>query len=303
MFKKTIYLPIVFSTLLISACGGSSNNAGITQKSSDVSYTSASILAVEVNDAAAIDAGPEISSNGLELYFHSNRAGEGGFDLWVSTRANKMDNWGAATNLTATVNSTFDDKSPTLSDNGLTLIFTSNRTDGPGNDDLYISTRTSLITAWSPPIPVVGLINTVFNESAPSLSSDGRSLFFHSDAPGGQGTTDLYVSVRPSIGDPWDMPDNLGATVNSGLFDVAPEISSDGLSLYFHSTRTGGLGSHEIWRTTRTRATNPWSTPTVMPAPVNSTASDVGSSLSDDWQTLYFASDRGGNRDIWQAVP
>ena len=132
------------------------------------------------------------------------------------------------------------------------------------------------------------------------LTFAGLSLFFHSDS---SGITDLYVSTRPSIVAAWGTPVNLGATVNSVLFDVAPEISSDGLSLYFHSTRAGGLGSHEIWRTTRTRVTNPWSTPVAMPAPVNTAVSDLAPSLSDDWQTLYFASDSGGNRDIWQAVP
>jgi len=302
MFEKTKILLIVLSVLTISACFNDGGNTVNTSKSYDVTYASTSALGVNVNDPAAADSSPDISSNGLELFFHSNRAGEGGFDLWVSTRASELDPWGAATNLGATVNSAFNDKGPDLSDDGLTMIFSSDRP-GTGNLDLYKMTRPTIGGIWTAPAEVAGLINTTSNESGPSLTSNGLTLFFHSDAPGGQGNTDLYYSTRPSTADPWDSPVNLGATINSTGNDSAPEISSDGLSIYFHSTRTGGLGPENIWRIARTRASNPWGTPTVVPAPVDSVNNDTSPGLSDDWQTLYFSSSSSGVKDIFQAMP
>ncbi len=302
MFEKTKYLSTVFSVLILSACGG---DGGTTQKSTDVSYTSASALGGNVNHATAEDSSPEISSNGLELFFHSDRDGQ--FDIWVSVRASEMDAWEAATKLGTVVNSTSNDKAPTISDDGLTLIFTSDRVTGSkGNKDLWMSTRTTLNDPWTTMDNIGDVINTAFDEAGPDLSSDGLSLFFHSTRD--PGLTNLYVSIRPSIADPWEAPSSLGATINSDVYDNAPEISSDGLSLYFHSTRTGGSGTHNIWVTTRTRVSNSWNTPTLVPDPVDSIYVDTSPGLSDDWQTLYFAStnidgNSDGDKDIWQAVP
>lgn len=298
---------LIASVFLLSACGGGSSDGGggggATQKSSDISFASISVLGSNVNDPAAIDAAPEISSNGLELYFQSTRlGGSGSFDLWVSTRASEAASWGIATNVGAIVNSASDERGASLSDDGLTLIFASNRAGGYGSLDLYISTRAALNGAWSAPVNLGAIINTAFIESGPSLTSDGLSLFFHSDAPGA-GNTDLFVSVRPSVADPWGAPVNLGGIINSTGFDSAPDISSDGLSLYFHSDRVGGPGSNSIWRSIRASTTDAWNAPTIVPAPISSASGDVAPSLSDNWQTLYFSSTVGSNPDIWQAVP
>ena len=304
------YLLSLFSAILISACGGSGGGSGSgndtinTQKSSDVSYLNTTILSANVNDATANDAAPEVSSNGLELFFHSTRSGgSGGLDLWVSTRNSTTDIWGAASNLGATINTTSGDLAPTISDDGLTLIFSSDRAGGFGLKDLYMITRPSLSGTWSAPVNLGNVINTQFEESGPEISTDGSSLYFFSDVPGGFGLTDLYVSTRASELDPWEPAINLGSTVNSSESDAASDIASDGLTLYFHSGRPGGPGPLNIWRTTRTSVNDAWNIPEVLPAPVNSVTFELTPAVSDDWQTLYFASDIGGNRDIWRATP
>jgi Tol biopolymer transport system component len=292
----------------MSACGGggdgNSGNTGNTQKSSDISYTNASVLGSNVNDPAATDASPVQSANGLELYFHSSRAGGPGFfDVMVSTRATTTVDWGLATNLGATVNSTSRDVAPDLSSDGLTLLFASDRPGGEGDLDLYMSTRATLASAWSTPVNLGMVINTSFVESGPCLSSDELSLYFHSSAPG-VGGRDLFVSTRASKSDPWGAPVNLGTTVNSTANDGAPEISSDGLTLYFHSDRDGSPVVHSIMRSTRASITDAWGASTLVPAPVSSASTDVSPSISDDWQTLYFSSNvGGGSLDIWQVSP
>ena len=293
----------LLSALLFSACGGGGDGAAPTTPavtSADITYTSATVLSSNVNHVTAIDAAPEISSDYLELYFHSDRSGN--FDIYVATRTDVSQAWGVATAV-AELNTASNDVAPALSSDGLTMIFASNRAGGQGGNDLYVSTRAMLNAAWSTPANIGGL-NTAAAEAGPSLSDDGLSLYFHSDAAGGFGNTDIYVSTRASLAANWGAPVNLGTNVNSVDFDLAPDIASDGLSLYFHTTRTGGPGgAHDIWRSTRASTSDPWQAAQAVAAPVNSMVSDLAPSLSDDWQSIYYASDTGGNRDIWEANP
>ena len=96
-------------------------------------------------------------------------------------------------------------------------------------------------------------------------------------------------------------PTNLGSTVNSPSWDVAPCISSDGLSLYFQSDRAGGWGSHDIWVTTRETVQDPWGEPVNLGPTVNSSAVDGIPSITANGE-LYFNSMRPGGYghiDTW----
>jgi len=101
-------------------------------------------VALDVLNSSALDGGPCVSKDGLELIFNSNRAGGfGAFDLYVSTRADVHDAWSPPQHLGAPPNSTVStvgDFSPALSSDGRTLMFT--RADGSGNFDIWMSTRT-----------------------------------------------------------------------------------------------------------------------------------------------------------------
>lgn len=97
-------------------------------------------------------------------------------------------------------------------------------------------------------------------------------------------------------------PTNLGPVVNSPVSDGSPNISADGLTLYFDSQRPGGLGGWDIWVTTRETIDDNWSEPVPLPEPVNSPYADAGPSISADGSVLYFASDRPrgyGSFDIY----
>jgi len=88
---------------------------------------------------------PTISSDGLSLYFASNRAGGfGGFDLYLSTRSDTDSFFGAGVNLGAGINSIYDDMGPSISSDGSTLYFDSNRSGGFGGFDIYQSTATAV---------------------------------------------------------------------------------------------------------------------------------------------------------------
>ena len=100
----------------------------------------------------------------------------------------------------------------------------------------------------------------------------------------------------------WSVPVNLGPTINSAVIDGGPTISEDGLSLFFGSTRAGGVGRNDIWVTHRARAIDPWGPPVNVGAPVNTAAVDQAPSLSRNGHWLFLNSDRPGGfglNDVW----
>jgi len=101
-------------------------------------------------------------------------------------------------------------------------------------------------------------VNSSADDMHPTISADGLSLFFHSRRAGGSGAADLWVTERPAVSAPWGIPENLGGLVNSSAEDLAPSISSDGLSLFFHSNRSGGRGSLDLWVSTRATPEDVW---------------------------------------------
>jgi len=141
-------------------------------------------------------------------------------------------------------------------------------------------------------------VNSSRIETEPSISSDGLDLFFDSSRSGGYGNWDLWVSSRATTEDDWGRPVNLGSTVNSSAYDLAPSISADSLSLYFSSNRSGGF---DVWFTTRVAKDQPWEAPVKLQPPVNSSYVDVAY-ISPDGLELYIGSDRpggSGSSDLW----
>lgn len=205
-------------------------------------------LGATVN-SSAWELDPSLSSDELSLYFMSTRpGGAGGRDTWVTTRAAKDGDWTTPVNLGPTVNSSYDDCCADISADGLSLFFWSNRPGGSGGQDLWVTTRTSVSDPWGIPVNLGPTVNSSAWDGGPSISSDGLSLFFFSERPGGSGGKDLWLTTRTSVSGPWGMPVNLGPTVNSPVDEYPPDISCDGSILYFSSYRTGGTGDADLWQ-------------------------------------------------------
>ena len=250
---------------------------------------------------------PYISPDGLTLYFSeyvNNRPdGHGGIDIWLSTRETVKADWGIPLNIGPPINTSADDGSICISDSGLELYFSSNRAGGNGDWDLWVATRATTDAPWSEPVNLGSTVNSGYTELCPSLSSDGLSLYF-SDGPltfrpDGVGDGDLWVATRASICDPWGPPENLGPKVNSSVNDFSPNISSDGLTLFFQSRRGTG-GPADIWVTTRATTEDEWGAPVSLGSQINSAQSDCNPSISADGTTLYFSSSkRDGGQGGW----
>lgn len=92
----------------------------------------------------------------------------------------------------------------------------------------------------------------------------------------------------------WSTPVNLGPAMNTAGLESGPALSKDGLSLYFHSDRPGGVGGSDIWVSQRQSRDDPWGPPQDLGPTVNSAGSDSVPALSRDGHWLFFASDRPG---------
>jgi hypothetical protein len=124
----------------------------------------------------AVDA--TLAADGETLYFtKATRDASGGqsFDLFTSRRT--AGSWGAAETLGPVVDSPHNDETPTLSGDGHTLVFSSDRPGGAGYTDLWISTR-GPDGAWTMPRNMGPGVNSQWHEGMPSLSTDGRTIYF-----------------------------------------------------------------------------------------------------------------------------
>ena len=117
----------------------------------------------------------------------------------------------------------------------------------------------------------------------------------------GLGVLSIYLTATPVYSD-WSEPINLGPGVNSAAEDFAPHVSKNGLSLYFASTRPGGLGGEDLWVAKRDSTRDSWNAPVNLGTIINTEANERSPALSRDGHLLFFATTRGGGSggfDIW----
>jgi outer membrane protein OmpA-like peptidoglycan-associated protein/tetratricopeptide (TPR) repeat protein len=234
------------------------------------------LLPIDFNDPAFYGNRQE------DLYYSRFQNGEWQFAQNVGRPPNTPDNEGAQT----------------ISGNGLLLVFTGcMRDDGLGLCDLYFSENRN--GKWTAPKNMGRPINTRYSEKQPSLSSDGRVLYFTSNRPGGLGNYDLWMSTRNEDGS-WSKPVNMGKSINSEGSDQSPFIHPDNKTLYFSSTGWPGMGRYDIFLSRRTSDTS-WSEPLNLGYPINTNNSEQGLIVNAEANMAYFSSDRlsGKGQDIF----
>ena len=259
-------------------------------------------------NTAANDGCPFISPDGKSFYMASNRADPTKpLDIWVATRESEGDAWGKPVNVES-VNSELDDFCPTISRDGHLLYFASRRPGGCGGSDLYVARRRA-DHGFDPPemlpcdaTPPYDAVNSPADEWGPFPINDGPggpTLYFSSFRPGGfapeaiGGVADSDVYLSRSHGGVYG-PVDLVENVNTAADDGQPNVSSDGLELFFYSTRVvpGSSGAADLYVATRAAVTQPWSTPANLGPVVNAAGGETRPSLSWDGTTLYFGSVR-----------
>ncbi len=156
---------------------------------------------------------------------------------------------------------------------------------------------------WIDIEPLENVNNPDTWESMPSISSDGKTLFFISNRPGGVGGYDIYCSKKDDQGS-WEKPENLGPQINSKKNERTPFLHTDSQTLYFSSDADDlpGMGRYDIFYS-RLQADGSWKKPTNIGYPINSNADDAGFFVSLDGKTGYFSSNKlkgVGGWDVYQ---
>lgn len=128
---------------------------------------------------------------------------------------------------------------------GDVLYFTSESGQGTGGNDIYRSLKNTDGT-WGAPENLGEPINTLFEEEAPFISADGKTLYFASTGHPGYGGFDIYKSTLEN--GKWSVPENLGQPLNSPANDLFYISSSDGSVGYMSSSRAGGQGDMDIYK-------------------------------------------------------
>jgi len=171
---------------------------------------------------------------------------------------------------------------PDLSADGLTLYYY--KSDGT----VWSSSRSSVESAWGNETQ-----QTTFEAKMPSVSSDQLTLYYNSYG-GGYGNYDLYQATRADVNSQFSNPTNLGGTVNSSQLEGDPEISGDGLSLYFSYRNIGAGTPADIVVSQRTDINSAWGTPQAVNGSVNTEYDEKFPGISMDGLILFFMSPRPG---------
>lgn len=221
------------------------------------------------------------------------------------------------TNMGDNINSIHRDKSPLVSKDGKTLVFTSRRSGGKGSekdikgDGLYFENVFSCVwedssNTWSAPEPIEGSINTEFHDAASAFYYEGDKEYlctYMSDTESKLSRAgDVFISRRGSSGK-WGKSKSFGKIINSSYYDDGAVMTSDGTKVYFFSERKGGLGGTDIYVSKKV-GRREWSEPENL-GPVINTDEDEGAIfLSEDGNTMFFSSkghNSMGSYDIFKS--
>lgn len=204
-------------------------------------------------------------------------------DLVVS-RKNKKGQWTRPVSLSDNINSQLNEGTCTISADGRKLIFTSCiGRKGYGSCDLFQSEKIG--EEWTEPENLGPNVNTAAWESQPSLSADGRTLYFVSERHGGYGRRDIWVSHLDENGQ-WTRATNAGKPINTEYDEISPFVHVNNRTLYFASNGLPGYGGYDIFYVEKSSGT--WSKPKNVGAPINDHQDQFSLFITADGEKGYY---------------
>ena len=215
--------------------------------------------------------------------------------------SNSRDNiWFPAVPLNG-LNTEYNEGAPTISGDGKTLVFTACELHGEyggertgfGSCDLFISYKVD--GKWQPATNIGKPINSKYWETQPSLTADGKTVFFIRGKHGNDRKPkdqDIYYSRIKDDGK-WSIPVKISPRVNTPDQEESVFIHPDGSTLYFSSNGHPGMGGLDLY-VTRRDSGGRWQKPVNLGYPINTYKDENSILVSPDGQLAYFASDREG---------
>jgi len=205
-------------------------------------------------------------------------------DIMVSHRT-PTGAWSKPVSVSSNINSRENEGTCTVSADGSQIIFTSCRgRSGFGNCDLFVSRRTG--DRWTDPVNLGPSINSMAWESQPSLSADGRILYFVSDRKGGLGGRDIYRAEKNALGQ-WKPAENLGSAVNTRFDEISPFIHAGNRTLFFASNGRPGFGGYDIFYSAFKEGR--WLEPVNFGSPINNHEDQFAMYITPDGRRGYYS--------------
>lgn len=228
-------------------------------------------------------------------------------DFFVSQLS--QNRWGMATPMPANINTPLNEGAPSIGADGRTLVFVAcsdqsgdnnygqNRT-GLGSCDIFYTKKVG--AHWLMPQNLPGKVNSPSWESQPSLSADGKTMYYvkRVSRKGEAPNSDIFYTKLMDDGVTWGIPVRLPMNINTPYEEESVLIHPDGRTLYFASKGHIGLGGSDLY-VTRMNPDGTWSKPENLGYPINTKADENSLMVSPDGEIGFFASDReGGYGDL-----
>ncbi|MFZ0471790.1 MAG: OmpA family protein [Bacteroidales bacterium] len=246
---------------------------------------------------------PSVTGDGSELFFtrEVRRASAYGRDRqedFYISRWTSGGYWGLARNAGAPLNTAGNEGAQSIASDGRSMYFTAcDRNDGQGRCDLYYTIFDG--KRWSPGTNLGQPVNSTYWESQPSISPNGRMLFFVSNRPGGMGGMDIWYSILGNDGK-WSKPVNPGKTINTAGNEFSPFIYFNSKTLYFSSDGRESFGGYDIYQT-KLNADSSWTEPENLGPAINTPADETGLIIESSGKRAFFSSvrEKSKGKDIY----
>lgn len=221
---------------------GDQGQLNFISKSDDMNFDSRSRIPGDINSGTE-NGSIAITPDGQYMIFSSYEndvLGKGRTDLYSAKKVNGK--WVDIQNLGVAINSDAWDSNPTLSSDGMTLYFASDRSGGKGGADIYMSKRTR--EGWTE-AKNVSELNSSADDLTPNLAWDDKTLSISSNRSGGNGGFDIYFSTLN--GNSFSAPKNADSPINSAADEYSYYVIAGTENAYFASSRDGGKGMLDIY--------------------------------------------------------
>lgn len=229
---------------------------------------------------------PVLTADQSQLIF-TRRAGNGANDdedLVVCSK-DADGKWKYPVSISKNINTRLNEGTCTISADGRKLIFTScTGRDGIGSCDLYETKKIG--NDWTVPKNLGRNVNSADWESQPSLSADGRTIYFVSDRRSGMGRRDIWMSTLDDNGQ-WTKAVNAGKQINSQYDEISPFIHANNQTLYFASNGLPGFGGYDIFQSEKDAVG--WTTPKNIGAPINDHEDQFSLFITADGTKGYYS--------------
>ena len=236
---------------------------------------------------------PALTSDENFLIFTARQGTHDMYDENIYVSRKVTNKWTAPQPISPNINTRENEGTSSINADARILVFTKcGSPEGQGSCDIFISERVG--NAWKNPLPIRE-INSPYWDSHPTISADGRKIFFTSARPGGEGRMDIWCSEKDT-NNKWQVPYNLGPTINTPYDEETPFLHANGQTLYFASDGHPGFGKVDLFFTRK--KVKEWEKPQNLGKVINTSKDESGLFITASGKTGLFCVEERRDREL-----